>query len=296
MSTSSERLEGFSMKNLYGNRLIIDAIYDNETFNTERYTVADVLLTQEDGDVDKEGLYKLDIAFQEGTPETEGVNGVTPNALLMVLIHHLYHKSAQTDNEKEAVGHLNAALGFLINDELDAVKKTKPDSDGTMEWLDNIVGANDTAVANTSETIQEHDNTGVDGRVLTDHQVNVANDQITIVVNDAPGAGGANHRYEITGFDTATNPSCQSPSGYTHVKSRDVLLFQHGSPLEHGVNGITHEVLLAILIDRLRGLQKGPFPCRENAIALTKLEEALMWLHKRTRDRLQRGVEGRHIK
>jgi hypothetical protein len=165
-----------------------------------------------------------------------------------------------------------------------------------MEWLDNIVGANGTAVANTSETIQDHDNTVVGERVLTDHQVNVANDQITIVVNDAPGAGGANHRYEITGFDTTTNPSSSCPSGYTHIKSRDVLLFQNGAIPDAGVNGITHEVLLAILIDRLRGLQNGPFACRENAVALTKLEEALMWLHKRTRDRIARGVEGRHIK
>lgn len=61
-----------------------------------------------------------------------------------------------------------------------------------------------------------------------------------------------------------------------------------------GANGITHEVLLAVLIDRLQGFQGGPYACRENAIALTKLEEALLWLNKRTLQRVARGVEGTH--
>lgn len=39
---------------------------------------------------------------------------------------------------------------------------------------------------------------------------------------------------------------------------------------------------------------RGKYACRENALALTALEEALMWLQKRTRDRLARGVEGTH--
>jgi hypothetical protein len=40
----------------------------------------------------------------------------------------------------------------------------------------------------------------------------------------------------------------------------------------------------------------GKFPCRENSIAITKLEEALMWLNKRTADRVKRGVEGKNLK
>ena len=36
------------------------------------------------------------------------------------------------------------------------------------------------------------------------------------------------------------------------------------------------------------------FACRENAIAITKLEEALLWLNKRTQDREARQVEGTH--
>jgi hypothetical protein len=50
------------------------------------------------------------------------------------------------------------------------------------------------------------------------------------------------------------------------------------------------------VIDRLRGFQSGDFRNRENALALTKIEEALLWLHKRTKDRLERGVEGKQLK
>lgn len=34
------------------------------------------------------------------------------------------------------------------------------------------------------------------------------------------------------------------------------------------------------------------FPCRENAMTITKLDEALMWQTKRTMDRESRNVEG----
>jgi hypothetical protein len=70
------------------------------------------------------------------------------------------------------------------------------------------------------------------------------------------------------------------------------LEFQNGPIVEMGVNGITPEALLAILIDHLWSFQEGPYKCRENAIALTKMQEAMMWLHKRTMNRMKRGVEG----
>lgn len=60
-------------------------------------------------------------------------------------------------------------------------------------------------------------------------------------------------------------------------------------------DGTTNEEVLAVLIDRLNYLN-GIFPCRENAIVITKLEESLMWLNKRTADRKNRGVEGRGVK
>lgn len=128
-------------------------------------------------------------------------------------------------------------------------------------------------------------------RQLTDHVVNPANDQLKITVCDEPGSGGACHRYEIAGYRNATNPGRVEMDTQTTV-----LLFQNGPIGEVGVNGITHEALLAVLCDRLRGFQAGPFATRENALALTKLEEAQNWLQKRTRDRMARGVEGTHEK
>lgn len=56
-------------------------------------------------------------------------------------------------------------------------------------------------------------------------------------------------------------------------------------------NGTTNEEVLAMLIDRMNYLQRKA-PCRENAIVITKLEESLMWLNKRTADRQARNVEG----
>lgn len=58
-------------------------------------------------------------------------------------------------------------------------------------------------------------------------------------------------------------------------------------------DGTTNEEVLRVLIDRMNFLQ-AKMPCRENAIVITKLEESLMWLEKRTAHRVQRGVEGTH--
>lgn len=59
--------------------------------------------------------------------------------------------------------------------------------------------------------------------------------------------------------------------------------------------GTTNEDVLRVLIDRMNVMQS-KFPCRENAIVITKLEESLMWLEKRTTDRKNRGVEGKQLK
>lgn len=129
-------------------------------------------------------------------------------------------------------------------------------------------------------------------RQLFMHKWGEANRQLEISVLDQPGDGGANHLYGIYGFHSATNPSADSGmKDETCVK----LLFQHGPISDKGVNGVTIEALLAIVQDRLAGFQGGPFACRENAIALTKVEEAMLWLAKRTTDRIRRGVEGTHL-
>jgi hypothetical protein len=72
--------------------------------------------------------------------------------------------------------------------------------------------------------------------------------------------------------------------------------FQEGPIKEVGVNGVTNEDLLAMVLTRLEHFQESDFRCRENAIAITKIEESLLWLKKRTLDRETRNVEGTHIK
>lgn len=97
---------------------------------------------------------------------------------------------------------------------------------------------------------------------------------------DGPGQGGACHEYSIT-----TPP----PHG---VVTR--INFQNGPIAEAGVNGVTHEALLSILIDRMEGFQSGPFANDYNAAALSHLQSAAGCLHDRTRERMSRGVEGTH--
>ena len=71
--------------------------------------------------------------------------------------------------------------------------------------------------------------------------------------------------------------------------------FQEGPIKECGVNGVCNEDLINIVIDRLEHFQRSEFKCRENALAITALEEALLWMRKRTMSRKKRGVEGTHI-
>ena len=72
--------------------------------------------------------------------------------------------------------------------------------------------------------------------------------------------------------------------------------FQEGPIKEVGINGVCNEDLIAMVIARLEGFQDSPYRCRDNEKAIEKLEEAMMWLGKRTRGRINRGVEGTSVK
>jgi hypothetical protein len=115
-----------------------------------------------------------------------------------------------------------------------------------------------------------------------------------VYVLDEPGAGGACHLYRIE--DISRRP--ETPvvvDGRVGMAILEQIRFQNGPIEENGVNGVQNEDLLAIVIHRLQGFQSVQFACRENAIALTKCQEALMWLDKRTADRVTRGVEGKNV-
>lgn len=129
-------------------------------------------------------------------------------------------------------------------------------------------------------------------RTLNQHFVHegevVGNADLVITVADEPGSGGANHRYEINGMSERPNRSSAvgNPADL-------FILFQNGPVPEYGVNGVTHEALLAIVADRLQSFQAGPYACKENGQALLHVEIALHYLLERTKDRLSRKVEGR---
>lgn len=84
------------------------------------------------------------------------------------------------------------------------------------------------------------------------------------------------------------------PNGEPFEKVIQVINFQEGAIKEHGVNGVCNEDLIAMVICRLEHFNQSEFRSRDNAVAITKLEEALLWLRKRTIGRENRGVEGTH--
>lgn len=96
----------------------------------------------------------------------------------------------------------------------------------------------------------------------------------------------APHRYIVSKAEAGPNGEPAEPLCQIH--------FQEGPIKECGVNGVCNEDLINMVIDRLEHFQNSEFRCRENALAITALEEALLWLRKRTMGREQRGVEGTH--
>ena len=106
------------------------------------------------------------------------------------------------------------------------------------------------------------------------------------------------HRYEMDLF-LGTGEGWQDKRPYRH------LAFYEMRPDGTKTDGVTNEEVLRVLIHRLKYLNDGfiaengvpvggQLKCRENSLAITKLEEALMWLEKRTADRIARKAEGTH--
>ena len=62
---------------------------------------------------------------------------------------------------------------------------------------------------------------------------------------------------------------------------------------EVGVNGVQATDMLEYVKCLFQSLNDA-FPCRENALTITKIEEAIHWQDARTKDRLKRQVEGKN--
>ncbi len=103
---------------------------------------------------------------------------------------------------------------------------------------------------------------------------------------DEKGNGGANHVYLV--FCGESDPDTQDV---------ELVQFQDGPRNEEdSINGLLDTDLLEIVRDRLHGFQQGEYATRENAIALTHIETALLWMNKRVEDRAARGVLGTNKK
>ena len=92
-----------------------------------------------------------------------------------------------------------------------------------------------------------------------------------------------------------------NPNGGTVEGVGIEITWQQG-PLGRGEdrqepNGAFVETVIAAAKQRIEWYQTVSdrrFACRENALAITKLEEALHWLNHRTAEREAREVEGTH--
>lgn len=104
------------------------------------------------------------------------------------------------------------------------------------------------------------------------------------------GPGGAYHNYEIYSGVVPNNPDSST------IKIADIC-FQKGARKDPiSCAGVLDTDLLEIVRDRLKCFQQGGFATRENACALTHVEEALMWMNRRVEDRIERNVLGTYEK
>ncbi len=104
-------------------------------------------------------------------------------------------------------------------------------------------------------------------------------------------------RQELTTIHCTSEDASPTGGQTTAVGLR--IDWQNG-PFGHGVdqnepNGCLVETVILAAIERLEYYQASRFSCRENELAITKLQEAIHWLHHRSEERASRHVEGTHI-
>jgi hypothetical protein len=84
------------------------------------------------------------------------------------------------------------------------------------------------------------------------------------------------------------------PKNFIYVR-HDVnslsFTIQNGPINKAGVNGCQVDTVIEAAKLILEGLNKN-FPCGENYLAITKLDESLHWLDAKKKNREKRGVEG----
>ena len=105
------------------------------------------------------------------------------------------------------------------------------------------------------------------------------------------GAAGPIRGYNVT--DKNGNPAGGEIEGIGfHIEWQDGPLRDNGSVKE--ASGAFVEDVLEAVLERVEYYQNSKYACRENRKIISRIEEALHWCEHRTKDRKQRGVEGKH--
>ena len=92
-------------------------------------------------------------------------------------------------------------------------------------------------------------------------------------------------KFRFIGIENATDIKGVAPTICFTMQSDPIA--------EVGVNGVQATDLLHYVKCLFESLDKS-FPCRENAMTITKIEEALFWQEARTKNRIVRKVEGKN--
>jgi len=115
-------------------------------------------------------------------------------------------------------------------------------------------------------------------RKLDTHEIEGWPRDVTCHVLKDADVGGADSVYVLQVTGGKTEPT--------------VLDFQRGPTKEVGFNGLTNEVLLAVVVDRLDAFQAGPYPCDENFEAARHCKGVLTALKQRKARRITQGTAG----
>lgn len=123
---------------------------------------------------------------------------------------------------------------------------------------------------------------------MQDNQTNTC--QSEIIHSDHNGVS-------VEAFGEHSRDGTYVPAGHFYAvnagSNQHSIAFQNGAVKLVGVNGLTNESLLAILIHRTEKLDAA-FPSEDNKAAIASMKQALESFNKRTANRLARGVEGQN--
>jgi hypothetical protein len=152
----------------------------------------------------------------------------------------------------------------------------------------------DTSTRQIGPNLTHDPKTAPTRREITTHHDGHGLAESIAVIADAPGPGGASHRYLfVARADEAHRGSIPGRGSFGWEYPAGYVQFQKGPRHEaDSTPGVIESVLLAVLIDRLEAFQAGPYACAENVTVLFHLHAAMGTVKQRAHNRAARGVLG----